>query len=417
MSRILGRFPMERFPAACGFGPGASSSIRRKDACHQNKWASSAHITERAIPYHSAFVSWAGRDLPIPTELLVVEGNTVTTVPKNWKKDRVIAIEPDWNMFYQKGLGRLIRARLQRWGQLLPEAQEISRALARLGSWTGSLATLDMSRASDSVSIALCEALLPDDWLRPILDLRSPKGLVNGTSITYEKVSSMGNGATFELETLLFYALVLAASSKEYWETSAVYGDDIICSTHAVDDVLSTLVDAGFSVNADKSFWTGPFRESCGGHYWAGKDVTPFYLKHHPESVGDLIVLGNHLYSWHETAGVSSFGAFGRLAKEIRRHVPRALRGPLGVGGCLWSDWDECRPSWQHDYQSYKQMTIVRRTNVVDVGLYSGSYLHKLWVENDDLEGSKLVKANSSWRKQPVYLDRESWTMLTVRHA
>lgn len=412
---ILGRFPWERFPASCGFGPGASSGLPRRRANHQNKWEFSSHITEGAIPFHHAFVKWAGCDLPVPTKLLVVDGNTVTTVPKNWKKDRVIAIEPDWNMFYQKGLGRLIRSRLQRWGQLHPDAQSKSRALARLGSWTGSLATLDMSRASDSVSLALCEALLPHDWFNVVMALRSPKGLANGVSYTYEKVSSMGNGATFELETLIFYVLVLAASSKEYWDTSTVYGDDIVCSTHCAEDIISVLVEAGFSVNADKSFWAGPFRESCGGHYWLGKDVTPFYLKHHPESVGDLTVLGNHIYTWLVAQGSTSYGQFSDLMREVRRAVPRALRGPVGLGGCLWSNWDECRPSWRRDFQSYRQKIVVRKSTVSDVSDASGAYLHKLWVENDDLEGSKLVKANSSWRESVVYLDRESWTMLTVR--
>jgi hypothetical protein len=85
----------------------------------------------------------------------------------------------------------------------------------------------------------------------------------------------MGNGATFCLETLVFAAAAHAIRSK----TVSVYGDDIIVDSDKVDDLKRLLGFLGFSVNADKSFSAGPFRESCGKDYYQGVDITPFYLR------------------------------------------------------------------------------------------------------------------------------------------
>jgi hypothetical protein len=86
----------------------------------------------------------------------MVSGNNVDWVPKNYKTDRTIAIEPDWNMFLQKGLGGLLRRRLRRVGQDLND-QSTNRFCAAVGSIDGSLATLDMSMASDTVAYRLVE--------------------------------------------------------------------------------------------------------------------------------------------------------------------------------------------------------------------------------------------------------------------
>lgn len=418
IARILGTFDINELPSMCGFGPGASGSLGRKACSQQDKWDLSSHITERALPYHAAFVKWSG-SIPVPSKLLVVAGNRVTTVPKNWRKRRIIAIEPDWNMFYQKGVGAMIRRRLQRWKQLLPDAQERNRASACYGSATGRRATLDISGASDNVALLLVRALLSDEWFKVLYDLRSHSGTIGkgkrAYSLTYEKISSMGNGDTFELETLIFLGLTLAASSKENWSDVSVYGDDIICNTQDVEAVTALLNECGFTLNADKSFSRGPFRESCGGHYWYGEDVTPFYLKHHPKHVGDIINLANGIYNSQRQRGSTSFGEFTQLYSTLRRSVPRNLWGPLDVPGCLWRDWDECRPKWFSDYQSYKQETIARVTQQEDYSDRIGSYLHKLWVGVPDLESSYKTNAGDNWRTNTLYKDRESWNMLTVR--
>lgn len=387
LKTLLGPFEWDEFPTSCGFGPGASSGLKRRESSHQNKWALSTHITERALPYYAAFRRWADLDL-LPDRCTIVSGNKVTTVPKNYKIDRLIAIEPDWNAFLQHGVGSMIRRRLQRVGVLRPDAQDVNRALARLGSWTGSLATLDLRGASDCISLALCESLLPEDWYRVVYDLRSDQGSLGPLTITYEKVSSMGNGFTFELETLLFYALVLAVVGRSNVDRISVYGDDIICPSEHAAAVTSLLEAVGFEINSDKSFSSGPFRESCGGHFWQGKDVTPFYIRKRLNTVGDAIVLGNQLQRWaseHPRAINRVSGAF----RVLRQNIPKALRGPWGVDGALWSSWDESCPRWNRDFQAYKQLLVARKSKYTDLHDFSGSYLHKLWNVAEDLEASR----------------------------
>lgn len=417
VGEVLGRFDLNELPQSCAFGPGATTQWKSRDAYHQHKWEFSSHITEEALPYAIAFQKWAGLDFFSP-QFIVVSGNKVTTVPKRYDTDRTIAIEPDWNMFLQKGVGRMIRRRLRRYGLLHPDAQEKNRALAKLGSWTNSLATLDISSASDMVSLGLVDALLPDDWKGVVYALRSKRGVCpDGSEVVYGKVSSMGNGFTFELETLLFYALALAVSGKgDRWRVS-VYGDDIIVPSSAANQLECILAEAGFQTNVDKSFIDGPFRESCGGHYWQGSDVTPFYLRQSPRHQGDVIVLGNHLTEWASrfpnSATTRNFATPFRMARGL---VNRSLRGPYGLDGVLWDEWDRCVPHWNADFQSYRQWRVAEITARREFST-NGGLLHALWVGTEDNEASWGHVPRKRLRLQKVYVDRESWLRLPVRLA
>lgn len=341
MRRVLGRarrlmehlfagFTPDEVVQHCSWGPGASTSKTRAQATPANKWVFGAHITEDALPWFYAFSQWSGRVFPRPT---IVSGNKVVTVPKNAKTDRTIAIEPDWNCFFQLGLGGAIRRRLQRrFGLLQAHAQDVNKILAREGSRTGSLATIDLKGASDSVSLALVEALAPAPLLRAIMSLRSPRGsLGDGSTVLYEKVSSMGCGFTFELETALFYCLVRAASGY-----ATVYGDDIIVSASAYQQAVDVLTFCGFTVNSKKSFSSGPFRESCGGHYFDGVDVTPPYVRR-PLRGPTRLAFANRISAltdnghWRSSLGQPMWDA-------TTRGIPSYLDGPSYVDGVLHVD-------------------------------------------------------------------------------
>jgi len=58
-----------------------------------------------------------------------------------------------------------------------------------------------------------------------------------------------------------------------------VYGDDLIVPVDYVRSVIDVLELLGFKVNTGKSFWNGKFRESCGGDYYDGEDVTPVRVR------------------------------------------------------------------------------------------------------------------------------------------
>jgi hypothetical protein len=349
LARLLAGITPHEVVQRAGWGPGASTSLNSSKCSHQHKWDLATHATRHALPWVHGLWNWAA--LP-ERQVNIVLGNKVTTVPKNAKTNRVIAVEPDWNMFFQRGLGSAIRSRLQRrCGLLTPDAQVKNQLLAREGSVSNGIATIDLRGASDGVSLALCELLLPPHVMEMIISLRSNIGFCDGQLGVYEKVSSMGNGFTFELETALFWAI---ASSVKEGDVS-VYGDDItVAGANTALEVIELLEFCGFEVNQKKTFVTGPFRESCGGHYFQGRCVTPPYFRKPVDSLLRYISAGNSLsrrIDWREPALASRFGDAWRL---LASGVPRTFRGPRRAGDvCLWTPFDMCTPEWDPSLQCF----------------------------------------------------------------
>jgi hypothetical protein len=90
----------------------------------------------------------------------------------------------------------------------------------------------------------------------------------------------MGNGFTFELESLLFYSIAKAVSELLDLEGEvSIIGDDIIINSRGYTLLTEVLNQLGFVVNNEKSFWQGPFRESCGADWFNGNSIRPFYAK------------------------------------------------------------------------------------------------------------------------------------------
>lgn len=239
----------------------------------------------------------------------IVDGNKLITVPKTAFTERLIAIEPGINLALQLGVESIPRRNLKRWGIDI-DSQEKNQKLAREGSSSGTLTTIDLSAASDSISTALLEQLMPAEWLAILQDIRSPIGEVDGRTVTYEKISSMGNGTTFAVETLIFASLIYGAikASGGEWENEkiSVFGDDIIVPWQYSLAVTEMLQICGMTVNNEKSFFFGPFRESCGCDYWEGHNVRPVFMTSKLQYVDDLYVVHNRLSIWLlETYGFS----------------------------------------------------------------------------------------------------------------
>lgn len=257
-----------------GFSGGASTSRGRTSSHPAGKYLGQADVTEAALPYWELLLeespTWKTYFDSSELELRVVPGNILFTVPKSTDIDRCACKEPDINMYMQRGLGRVIRNRLRRVGIDLND-QSRNRELAREGSISGELATLDLSSASDSISTELVFQLLPIVWFSALNSLRSPVTVIDKDVHVNEMFSSMGNGFTFELESLLFYAIArTVAYFRGVSGVISVYGDDIIAPTSIAQDIAWVLNYLGFEVNTKKSFWSGPFRESCGGHFING---------------------------------------------------------------------------------------------------------------------------------------------------
>lgn len=277
-----------------------------------------------------------------------VRGNRWTTVPKDSFKRRGICVEPALNVFYQLGYGSYFRDLLRRkWGIDLKHDQAKHKEMAKIGSLTGGLATIDLSSASDLISRNLVEILLPNRWLTVLNSLRSPYSRVNGKWVRLEKFSSMGNGFTFELETIIFHAIVRVVLTEKWpdidprdWvDTQFVsqYGDDCIVPEEVADVVLAAFKTCGFRVNHAKTFTFGPFRESCGGDYHTGVDVRTFKLKELPDAPEKWISFANGIWA---VANPNSHNP-DRLAFVRKLHrfclgnIPshlRRLKGPDHLG-------------------------------------------------------------------------------------
>lgn len=224
-------------------------------------------------------------------DISVVEGNRLDFVPKNDDISRSICVEPTLNMYYQLGFGNILLSRLRElWGIDLTSQQFKNRELARKGSVDGSFSTIDLSSASDSISMKMLEWLLPPDFLRWLKLLRCSTSLLpNGERLVLNMVSTMGNGFTFPLQTIIFTGVVLSAFKMDrlapdyprglHEGNFGVNGDDIVVPARITAKVLRLLHLLGFQCNPEKTFVEGPFRESCGGDFREGRNIRGVYIK------------------------------------------------------------------------------------------------------------------------------------------
>lgn len=269
----------------------------------------------------------------------VVRGGNLSCVPKSVNISRTICTEPTLNMFFQLGLGSAIVEGLRRsYGIYINRSpdgsslqQQMNRDLACIGSLTGTYATIDLSSASDCISLALIDRHFPKQFGTWLKFLRCKEAKIEGQWTTLNMLSTMGNGYTFPLQTLIFTAVVHAAydltphggkSALDLFDQNGnaafgVYGDDIICHAKARQKVYRLLYLLGFRVNESKSFFEGDFRESCGGDYFRGHDVRGVYVKS-LRTPQDRLVVWNRLAEWSASHDIR----LSNTLKYIRDFVP-----------------------------------------------------------------------------------------------
>ena len=336
--RLIGSVPdLNEVAKYFDFGPGATTRLRRRQADAAYKFSGKPETTAgNLVLAHAAIchVALWKHNLGLSEQslegLTVVEGNKVITVPKNSETDRCIAVEPDMNIYVQKGIGRVLRRLLLRWKVDLDD-QTPNQILSELGSRDGSLATIDMSMASDTVARSVVEFFLPPAWVSLLEQARSPIGVLpSGEKVRYQKFSSMGNGYTFELESAIFAALVRACYQTlgiggRPW---AVYGDDVVIDSTAVPLLSAVLSACGFKVNAKKSHVEGHFRESCGKHFFQGRDVTPFYIRRPVKGLAEVLLLHNNMWRWRDRCITTQpvWDCVESILTELKAMAPAWLR-------------------------------------------------------------------------------------------
>ncbi len=334
------------------FGPGASTTIKRADACFENKLAAPLVCSEEMLPVIDEvlreFPLWARFKTPVPhsdveqgVEIsscdVVVDTAKLIFVEKNAKTHRPICVEPLLNGFMQLGIGAYLKDRLRIHAKQDLGDQVRNQSLAQAASVSGKLATIDLSSASDTLAFSVVFDLLPEEWVDLLATFRTGHMNYGGREYELEKFSSMGNGYTFELESLIFWALSSACTelSGEDRDLVSVYGDDIIVPVKAVDLLMATLTWCGFNLNREKSFWTGKFRESCGADWLDGDAVRPVFKK--------TRLSPQWLAVFHNWAWWRGHSALCTIAKSF---IPRDLQlfGPPGYGdGHLLGPWNTAR--------------------------------------------------------------------------
>lgn len=373
IASILGEVRVEEILPMGAFGPGSTFCISGKDTSSSRKYAEGRDITRGAYAlfgetmklYSPSWTAWS-----IPS---FVEGCSVSTVPKNAKTDRTIAIEPSLNSWLQLAVGRTIRGKLRFSGYDL-NSDKRNRDLARHGARTGNVATLDFKSASNTISIAVVERLLPPRWFLLLDAIRSHNYRLNGKWVRSEMFSTMGNGFTFELESLIFVTAALAvAEYKRYQDRFiAIFGDDLTCSVKMAPAVERYVTYLGFELNSEKSYFSGSFRESCGDHYFDTLNCKPLYLRDRVRTLAQTYDYCNRLLllAHRFTQEVGLDRRFRRLWNETCQAIPKALqlKGPAQYGSSvLFSDrspvelgirrhkhWD----GWVFDHLSAKSVTI-----------------------------------------------------------
>lgn len=363
----------------------------------------------------------------------------VIHVPKTAKAPRIIGKEPVCMQYTQQAIAEGIGEGLNEdnilKGFLRLRSQEVNQLLAREGSVTGSLATLDLSEASDRVSNELIR-FMTGRWTHlsgAIQACRSRHAIVRLPRIGGKSVSSddenlvaderrhivlrkfapMGSALTFPLEAMVFLTVVLIGIEKSLGRRLserdlevlsgrvAVYGDDIIVPTDHVGSVVHALDSFGFKVNSSKSFWTGRFRESCGKDYYRGIDVS--YVKFRKmwpddrrdvEEVISLVSFFNQCNDAHYVETASYLRK--KIKKLLGGFFPRVSRDSAILGE--WSDLVTDVTRMCPDYQRPLVKGFVIKDHIPENPLDGERALLKYFIKRGDepLDDGHLQRSGRS---------------------
>lgn len=250
------------------------------------------------LQFQFAFKSDGANYYPFGFRSKIERFSRVRFVPKTATKLRTICMEPVTLQYFQQGIMRIMYRYIANHDflsrHIVLADQTLNQRLACMGSSNGLFCTIDLSAASDSVSWALVKQLFKGTNYGTWATATRSSGhiLPDKSRIKSFKFAPMGSALCFPTECLVFCAVVeLVARRREYslydensYSLYSVYGDDIVCPAGWAEEIIEILSSLGFLVNNDKSYFTGPFRESCGKEYYNGHDVTPLYYRMDPRS-------------------------------------------------------------------------------------------------------------------------------------
>lgn len=232
---------------------------------------------------------WYGRLVPMVNPIA-----KVVLVPKDSRGPRLISMEPLEIQWIQGGIERALTKHIERSsfnaGRIRFTDQSPNQIAAITSSVTKEYATVDLSDASDRVSLALFRSLFPSDIVDAFEACRSvATQLPDGRIIALKKFAPMGSSLCFPVLSMTVWSLSCAALRSIGLDDSGVkvFGDDLVIPTTGLRVVERVLSAAGLVVNKDKTYCNSHFRESCGMDAYNGIQVTPIRVKS-PVQLGHL---------------------------------------------------------------------------------------------------------------------------------
>lgn len=301
----------------------------------------------------------------------------VVLVPKDSRGPRIISCEPAELMFIQQGIMKLMYDVLENHtmtrGQLNFVDQSVNQRLAQEGSISDTWSTIDLTDASDRVSLRLVRDVFPPSWFECLTACRSESTLLpDGSIVKLNKFAPMGSSCCFPVEALVFWASAQATIGRLGFKSpSYVYGDDIIIAKEFSEAVMDDLELVGLKVNRLKSFTKGPFRESCGGEYHYGNDVTPIRIRKAFGTSSTCIATGSDLAnSLIAKLGYADAKPLIDLIEKENGYVyPRTelcIPNTVRHGSCASNDAFFKR-RWNTAYQRFEHRVLLISTESLDL--------------------------------------------------
>jgi hypothetical protein len=316
----------------------------------------------------------------------------LTAVPKSLDKPRLIASEPVVHQYLQQGLMGWYRKHLHPVLKMMVSFvdQQPSRDAALKASKDGNCATIDLSSASDRLSLWSVESQFQHRpfLLEALIGFRSSflhDPILTGDQVELRKFAPQGNATTFPVQSTIYACAALAAGLvwnghdaytvkmkhvRSMAKRIRVFGDDIISPREHVPYLGLLLQYLELKVNSEKSHVSGYFRESCGMDAYRGYDVTPAYVSHRtPTRPGDNFV------AYVEQSNNAHRKGFFHLAALMAELIPSEMQEYVPVSrqslGCvsLFSFVNETfsrrrkysKNLWRHEVRGF---TLESRTRV-----------------------------------------------------
>lgn len=412
IAEILAKVSIDDVENSCRWSGGATTSVRGESTHLAAKWDGVWGCTPDA--YHTV-TRWLGR---VPDFQLALSRNgdygcfderqavtavrslvtmeqccEVMFVTKTAWTHRTVTLPILLCNYMQNGIGDVFRTALLREGIDLRD-QGLNQKLAREGAITGKRATIDLSTASELICYELVKLLFPPEWFDLMCEARERLiRLPDGSTMVLQKMCGMGNGYCFPMQTLIFYALSRAAGATQV----RVYGDDIIVNSDAAASVMYVLQRCGLRVNRDKSYWTGPFRESCGSNWYRDQEVTPVYVRNRVLTPRECFTIHNQFIRKgvpYDSKMLSMLRKYVRSSDRYVAYIDDVTDGgflsPLDViMASEHAKWDRDRWSWN--------CKALRLSGLPDNREYTPLAVYWMFLQGGLPSRRFRTRTNSSW--------------------